>query len=74
MIEKRKEPRQKFQARVRIGYDFDDLELCGNISCDGGRVVTDVVAENGKFILADCPKCGGRGFKPKGGKVCLSGK
>lgn len=42
---------------------INSLELCTNIDCDSGRVVTDKVSEDGKFVLADCPECGGRGFR-----------
>lgn len=36
--------------------------LCSNIECDRGFVITDSVAEDGKFILEHCPLCKGKGW------------
>lgn len=68
MIERRKDRRYPIQGNVKIGYDLDDLELCHKIECDGGKVVTNRITKDGKFILEDCPNCKGRGFLPKKGK------
>ena len=54
---------------VKIGYDCDDFELCQNINCYKGMVLTDKVADDGKFIPENCPECCGRGFKLKKGKI-----
>jgi hypothetical protein len=45
--------------------DIDKLELCTNINCDRGKVVTDEVTDEGRFVLKDCDVCNGRGFKLK---------
>ena len=44
---------------------LDDIQLCTEIMCDKGSVITDVVSEDGKFFLKKCPKCDGRGFHKK---------
>ena len=41
---------------------LDDIELCQRTMCDKGRIISNRVAESGKFELDDCPDCKGRGF------------
>ena len=50
-----------YQVRVK------DIYLCDEKMCDNGKVITDKVSEDGKFLLKDCPKCNGKGFYIKGG-------
>ena len=41
---------------------LDQIELCPNNCCDKGKIITDAVAEDGKFELVNCLVCKGRGF------------
>jgi len=47
---------------------LDDIELCKEINCDKGKVITNKVSEDGKFELDNCSVCKGRGFKLKKGE------
>jgi len=44
---------------------IDRYELCTNINCDKGKVITSRVTEEGRFELDDCSECKGRGFRLK---------
>ena len=58
------EQKSKESKMIQL-VDIDEIELCKNIMCDKGKVVTRRMAASGKFILEDCPKCKGRGFLKK---------
>jgi len=63
-MEKRKNKRIPFQAKVKIGYFLDDLELCNSIDCDKGKalkVIDGIITTQ----IVDCTACGGYGFKQK---------
>lgn len=31
---------------------------CTNLNCDNGKVITNEVTKDGRFVLAPCPECG----------------
>ena len=49
----------------QVKVNIKNIYLCDEKMCDDGKVVTDEVTEDGKFVLKDCPKCQGRGFYEK---------
>ena len=62
-MEKRKNKRIPFQAKVKIGYFLEDIELCPEIDCQDGMALV----KTGESAVEKCSTCQGRGFKPKNG-------